>query len=110
VSWYGTAALVKSAKKEFPASLAVVPVLLPTGLRFSTSADRPDWTAEAEKALRSFHSRYAGSKGEPPLQAHLAATSKHRERLTKGVDLGFELRDLPVELRQFLLAGGFNAC
>ena len=31
VSWYGTAALVKSAKKKFPASLAEVPVLLPTG-------------------------------------------------------------------------------
>ena len=30
VSWYGTAALVKSAKKKFPASLAEVPVLLPT--------------------------------------------------------------------------------
>ena len=29
VSWYGTAALVKSAKKKFPASLAEVPVLLP---------------------------------------------------------------------------------
>ena len=59
-------------------------VLLPTGFRFSTSADRPDWTAEAEKALRSFHSRYAGPKGEPPLAAHLAATLKHRKRLTKG--------------------------
>ena len=31
VSWYGSAALVKSAKKKFPASLAEVPVLLPTG-------------------------------------------------------------------------------
>jgi LysR family transcriptional activator of nhaA len=31
VSWYGTAALVKSAEKKFPASLAEVPVLLPTG-------------------------------------------------------------------------------
>jgi LysR family transcriptional regulator, transcriptional activator of nhaA len=31
VSWYGNAALVKSARKEFPASLADVPVLLPTG-------------------------------------------------------------------------------
>ncbi|WP_416547662.1 LysR family transcriptional regulator [Limnohabitans sp. DCL3] len=31
VSWYGSAALVKSAKKKFPASLSEVPVLLPTG-------------------------------------------------------------------------------
>lgn len=31
VSWYGSAALVKSAKINFPASLAEVPVLLPTG-------------------------------------------------------------------------------
>ena len=59
-------------------------VLLPTGFRFSTSPDRPDWTAEAEKSLRSLHSRYAGPNGEPPLQAHLAATLKHRERLTSG--------------------------
>jgi mono/diheme cytochrome c family protein len=59
-------------------------VLLPTGFRFTSSPDGPDWTAEAEKALRSFHSRYAGPKGEPPLAAHLAATLKHRERLTRG--------------------------
>jgi mono/diheme cytochrome c family protein len=59
-------------------------VLLPTGFRFSASPDRPDWTAEAEKSLRSLHSRYAGPNGEPPLQAHLAATLKHRERLTSG--------------------------
>ena len=58
-------------------------VLLPTGFRFSPSPDGPDWTTEAEKALRSFHSRYAGPNGEPPLAAHLAATLKHRERLTR---------------------------
>ena len=59
-------------------------VLLPAGFRFSPSADRPDWTAEAEKALRSFHARYAGAKGQPPLDTHLAATLKHRERLLRG--------------------------
>jgi hypothetical protein len=59
-------------------------VLLPTGFRFSSSPDGPDWTTEAEKALRSFHSRYAGPNGEPPLAAHLAATLKHRDRLTRG--------------------------
>jgi mono/diheme cytochrome c family protein len=59
-------------------------VLLPTGFRFSTSPDGPDWTTEAEKALRNFHSRYAGPNGEPPLAAHLAATLKHRDRLTRG--------------------------
>ena len=59
-------------------------VLLPTGFRFSTSPDGPDWTAEAEKTLRSFHSRYAGPNGEPPLAVHLAATLKHRDRLTRG--------------------------
>ncbi len=59
-------------------------VLLPAGFRFSTSADRPDWTAEAEKALRGFHSRHAGTKGQPPLETHLAATIKHRERLLRG--------------------------
>jgi hypothetical protein len=59
-------------------------VLLPAGLRFSLSPDRPDWTAEAEKALRNFHTRHAGAKGEPPLATHLAATIKHRERLIRG--------------------------
>lgn len=59
-------------------------VLLPTDFRFSPSPDGPNWTAEAEKALRNFHSRYAGPNGEPPLAIHLAATLKHRDRLTRG--------------------------
>ena len=58
-------------------------VLLPTGFRFSPSTERPDWTEEALKPLRSFHARYAGPNGEPPLAAHLAATLKHRDRLTR---------------------------
>lgn len=59
-------------------------VLLPDGFRFSASADRPDWTSEAEKALRSFHSRHADNWGRPPRRALLMATIKHRERLTSG--------------------------
>jgi mono/diheme cytochrome c family protein len=59
-------------------------VLLPTGFRFSASPDRPEWTAEAEKALRAFHSRYSGPAGEPPLERHLAATLRHREKLASG--------------------------
>jgi len=59
-------------------------VLLPTGFRFSPSTERPDWTEEALKPLRSFHARYAGPNGEPPLATHLAATLKHRDRLTRG--------------------------
>ena len=59
-------------------------VLLPTGFRFSASPDRPGWTAEAEKALRAFHSRYSGPAGEPPLERHLAATLRHRDRLASG--------------------------
>jgi mono/diheme cytochrome c family protein len=58
-------------------------VLLPSGFRFSPSTERPDWTEEALKPLRSFHARYAGPNGEPPLAAHLAATLKHRDRLTR---------------------------
>jgi hypothetical protein len=58
-------------------------VLLPTGFRFSSSTERADWTEEALKPLRDFHARYAGPNGEPPLAAHLAATLKHRERLTR---------------------------
>jgi hypothetical protein len=59
-------------------------VLLPTGFRFAGSPDRPEWTAEAEKALREFHSRCSGPAGEPPLEQHLAATLRHRERLASG--------------------------
>jgi len=59
-------------------------VLLPTGFRFSPSTERPDWTEEALKPLRSFHARHAGPNGEPPLATHLAATLKHRDRLTRG--------------------------
>lgn len=63
--------------------IAAHAVLLPTGFRFSPSPDRPTWTAEALASIRNFHSRYAGSNGEPPLAAHLAATLKHRDRLTR---------------------------
>ncbi len=59
-------------------------VLLPNGFRFSPSTERPDWAEEALKPLRAFHARYAGPNGEPPLAAHLAATLKHRDRLTRG--------------------------
>jgi mono/diheme cytochrome c family protein len=59
-------------------------VLLPTGFRFSPSTERPDWAEDALKNLRSFHARYAGPNGEPPLAAHLAATLKHLDRLTRG--------------------------
>ena len=59
-------------------------VLLPTGFRFSPSPDRPDWTGEAEKGLRSFHSSYSGPAGEPPLERHLVATLRHRARLASG--------------------------
>ncbi len=58
-------------------------MLLPKGFRFSPSTERPDWTEEALKPLRDFHARYAGPNGEPPLAAHLAATLKHRDRLTR---------------------------
>ena len=59
-------------------------VLLPSGFRFSPSTERPDWTEEALKPLRSFHARHAGPNGEPPLATHLAATLKHRDRLARG--------------------------
>lgn len=58
-------------------------VLLPKGFRFSSSTERPDWTEDALKALRNFHARHAGPNGEPPLATHLAATLKHRDRLTR---------------------------
>lgn len=59
-------------------------VLLPSGFRFSPSPDRPEWAAEAEKALRGFHAGYSGPAGDPPLERHLSATLRHRERLTSG--------------------------
>ncbi|MEI6256074.1 MAG: DUF1592 domain-containing protein [Planctomycetota bacterium] len=59
-------------------------VLLPHSFRFSPSPDRPTWSDEVLNSLRSFHARHAGPNGEPPLVAHLAATMKHRDRLTSG--------------------------
>ncbi len=59
-------------------------VLLPHGFRFSRSSERPDWAEEALQPLRDFHARYAGPNGEPPLETHLAATLKHRDRLKRG--------------------------
>jgi mono/diheme cytochrome c family protein len=59
-------------------------VLLPTGFRFSFSPDRPTWTEETLKSLRSFHARHAGPNGEPPLATHLAATLRHRDKFTSG--------------------------
>lgn len=64
--------------------VAAQAVLLPNGFRFSSSPDRPSWTAETLKSLRSFHARYAGPNGEPPLAAHLTATLRHRDRFTSG--------------------------
>jgi hypothetical protein len=59
-------------------------VLLPRGFRFSPSPDQPTWTEETLTSLRSFHARYAGPNGEPPLATHLAATLRHRDRFTSG--------------------------
>lgn len=70
-------------------------VLLPQGFRFSPSTDRPDWVEETLRPLREFHTRYAGPNGEPPLAAHLAATLKHRERLTREGSAG--IADVAVE-------------
>lgn len=57
-------------------------VLLPNGFRFSPSPDRPTWTEETLKSLRSFHAQHAGPSGEPPLATHLAATLRHRDKFT----------------------------
>ena len=59
-------------------------VLLPKGFRFSPSPDRPTWTEETLKSLRSFHARHAGPNGEPPLATHLAATLRHRDKFISG--------------------------
>ena len=59
-------------------------VLLPNGFRFSSSPDRPTWTKETLDSLRSFHARYAGPNGEPPLATHLAATLRHRDKFISG--------------------------
>ena len=74
-------------------------VLLPDGFRFSPSTERPDWTEEALKPLRTIHARYAGPNGEPPLAAHLAATLKHRERLSRGeaADIAAEIAAVAAE-------------
>jgi len=52
--------------------VAAQAVLLPDGFRFSPSPDRPTWTKETLNSLRSFHTRYAGPSGEPPLAVFFA--------------------------------------
>ena len=79
-------------------------VLLPGGFRFSPSTERPDWTEEALKPLRTFHARYAGPNGEPPLAAHLAATLKHRDRLSRG-----EAADIAAEIAAVAAQEKLNA-
>jgi len=59
-------------------------VLLPTGIRFSVAADRPVWTDEALTALREFHAAHADPNGAPPLERHVLATMRHRDRLATG--------------------------
>lgn len=58
-------------------------VLLPTGFRFSSSTERPDWTEETLQPLRDFHAQYAGANGEPPLETHLTALLRNRERFER---------------------------
>lgn len=58
-------------------------VLLPTGFRFSSSTERPDWTEETLQPLRDFHTQYAGANGEPPLETHLTALLRYRERFKR---------------------------
>ncbi|MSX03150.1 MAG: DUF1592 domain-containing protein, partial [Actinobacteria bacterium] len=64
--------------------VAAQAVLLPNGFRFSPSPDRPTWTEETLNSLRSFHGRHAGPNGEPPLDKHVAATLRHRDKFTSG--------------------------
>lgn len=58
-------------------------VLLPNGIRFSASTERPDWTEESLRPLCAFHARHAGPQGEPPLAEHLVALIRHRDRLVR---------------------------
>jgi hypothetical protein len=83
-------------------------VLLPTGIRFSPSTERPDWAEEALKPLRAFHARHAGPNGEPPLGTHLAATLKHRDRLARDGDAAIAAVAAEEKLNRTYLAALWN--
>jgi hypothetical protein len=59
-------------------------VLLPQGLRFSTSTTRPDWTGEALGAIKGFYARFVDAEGRVPLAAYLAALHAERAALAAG--------------------------
>jgi len=55
-------------------------VLTSSGIRFSPSSDRHDWTAEAAQRIQDFYSRYTDRKGRLPLADYLKATLRFRDR------------------------------
>ena len=55
-------------------------VLTPLGLRFSTSDNRHDWTAEAVARIQATYARYVDLRGQIPLDHYLDATLQYRER------------------------------
>ncbi|GDY12788.1 hypothetical protein LBMAG53_16660 [Planctomycetota bacterium] len=66
--------------------IAAHAVLVPSGFRFSPSTDPAEWEKTAADAVRAFHSRF-GADGGLAVAPYVAATIKHRARLT-GADDG----------------------
>ena len=65
--------------------IAAHAVLAPSGFRFSPAVDPAEWEKSAADAVRAFHSRFSGD-GSLAAAPYVAATIKHRKRLTAADD------------------------
>ena len=59
-------------------------VLLPDGVRFSTSTFREDWVNEVLGEIRALHARYATDMGEIPVDRYLRAGLAQRDAIRSG--------------------------
>ena len=59
-------------------------VLLPDGVRFSTSTFREDWVNEVHRQITGLYARYLTREGAIPLSRYLRATIAHRDAIRSG--------------------------
>ena len=59
-------------------------VLLPDGIRFSTSTSSADWRNEVLDEIVGLYSKHTNEFGQIPLSRYLAATVKHRDAFYAG--------------------------
>ncbi len=64
--------------------IAAHAVLLPDGIRFSSTSTRRDWTDESVASLRRFYAKYTGEDGRLPLKPYVSSMLRHRDELEAG--------------------------